>query len=118
MKQHSRSFLRTVRRALELRRAVLSHTVSAERDEVGGEQRAAELEDIGRGAPSPETAVTLLELGEAQLGAVETALGKLDAGAYGRCETCAGEIPEARLRALPLATRCIECQRAAESPAR
>ena len=35
-------------------------------------------------------------------------------GSYGVCEGCSGAIPIARLNALPYATLCIECQRAAE----
>jgi RNA polymerase-binding transcription factor DksA len=40
---------------------------------------------------------------------VEDALGKLDAGTYGRCESCGGEIAEARLEAKPAARLCISC---------
>jgi DnaK suppressor protein len=35
-------------------------------------------------------------------------------GSYGECEGCGNKIPLARLNALPYATSCIECQRAAE----
>ena len=35
-------------------------------------------------------------------------------GTYGECEICGNKIPLARLNALPYATSCIECQRAAE----
>ena len=37
------------------------------------------------------------------------------AGNYGECEICNERIPLARLNALPYATSCIECQRAAET---
>jgi DnaK suppressor protein len=40
---------------------------------------------------------------------VEDALKKLDAGTYGRCESCGGQISEARLEAMPAARLCIEC---------
>ena len=40
---------------------------------------------------------------------VEDALAKLDAGTYGRCESCGGEIAAARLEAKPAARRCIDC---------
>lgn len=43
-----------------------------------------------------------------QLAAVERTLGRLDAGTYGRCETCGGEISPARLEAIPTARWCIE----------
>src|SRR5215210_6652176 len=40
---------------------------------------------------------------------VEDALAKLDAGTYGRCESCGGEISEDRLEAMPAARLCIDC---------
>ena len=41
---------------------------------------------------------------------VINALEKLDRGTYGRCDACARSIKKARLRALPFATLCLECQ--------
>jgi hypothetical protein len=38
------------------------------------------------------------------------ALGKLDEGTYGVCDTCGGAIPEARLEVSPGALNCLECQ--------
>lgn len=46
----------------------------------------------------------------AELGALEEALIRLDAGQYGHCKECAATIPEARLAAYPAALRCIACQ--------
>ncbi len=40
---------------------------------------------------------------------VEDALGKLDAGTFGACESCGNEIPVARLEAKPAARLCITC---------
>src|SRR4051812_2507977 len=40
---------------------------------------------------------------------VDRALGKLEGGEYGRCETCGGAISEARLEAMPTARTCIAC---------
>jgi RNA polymerase-binding transcription factor DksA len=44
----------------------------------------------------------------AELEEVERALHKLDAGTYGRCETCSEPISAARLEAKPAARYCIE----------
>ncbi|MGH9135894.1 MAG: TraR/DksA family transcriptional regulator [Acidimicrobiales bacterium] len=38
---------------------------------------------------------------------VERALGKLDAGTYGRCEVCGEPIAEARLEAMPATRYCV-----------
>ena len=45
---------------------------------------------------------------EIQLIQVESALGKIEAGTYGKCNTCGKEIPEARLDANPAALTCME----------
>ena len=38
------------------------------------------------------------------------ALCRLDIGLYGVCAECDKTIPVARLRAIPEATRCVDCQ--------
>ncbi len=44
---------------------------------------------------------------------IERALDKLEQGTYGTCDACAGPIPQARLRAAPESSVCIDCARAA-----
>ena len=39
----------------------------------------------------------------------EDALAKMDAGTYGQCESCAGDIGEPRLEAMPSARFCMAC---------
>jgi len=48
------------------------------------------------------------------LGQVNDALAKFDNGTYGLCEDCGGRIDRARLKALPYATLCLQCQRQRE----
>lgn len=45
---------------------------------------------------------------EIQLLAVESALGKIEAGTYGTCNVCGQEIPQERLEANPASLTCIE----------
>jgi DnaK suppressor protein len=45
---------------------------------------------------------------------IETALGRLQRGTYGSCEDCGKRIPSARLRVLPFAERCRDCQEECE----
>jgi DnaK suppressor protein len=40
---------------------------------------------------------------------INAALGKMDSGAYGQCESCGGPIADARLEAMPAARFCITC---------
>lgn len=42
---------------------------------------------------------------------VENALGRIERGEYGQCESCGNPIPTARLDALPYATLCVDCAR-------
>jgi DnaK suppressor protein len=48
---------------------------------------------------------------------VREALVRLDAGEYGDCAECGGEIAEQRLRALPFAVRCRACEESHEQHA-
>ncbi len=49
-----------------------------------------------------------------ELDQVNQALARLDAGEYGLCADCEEPIAEARLKALPYATLCIQCAEEAE----
>jgi len=51
----------------------------------------------------------LLEQAREHLAAIEAAVGKLDAGTYGRCDTCGGPIGAERLAARPAALTCVRC---------
>jgi DnaK suppressor protein len=44
---------------------------------------------------------------------IDRARHAIEAGTYGVCVECGGEIPEGRLRAIPDAERCVPCQTAA-----
>jgi DnaK suppressor protein len=58
--------------------------------------------------------LALLQMRAETLGRINEALVRLDAGEYGICFECAGEISERRLRALPFAVRCQSCEGARE----
>jgi DnaK suppressor protein len=66
-----------------------------------------------------ETIERELDLGvllsvESELAQLQRALGRLDAGTYGRCEVCGKPIAEGRLEAKPAARYCVEDQAKAE----
>lgn len=58
--------------------------------------------------------VALLRMKADTLRAVREALVRLEAGEYGYCTECDGEISEKRLQALPFAVRCAACAAAHE----
>jgi DnaK suppressor protein len=54
----------------------------------------------------------------ASLADVDRALEKLADGTYGECDVCGRPIGDERLSALPWASRCIDCSRSDQRPAR
>jgi len=42
---------------------------------------------------------------------IQAALGRIESGTYGVCEDCGETIGQARLKAIPEATRCLGCTR-------
>jgi DnaK suppressor protein len=67
------------------------------------EEEAAEASEL-------ETRLELEKRIRDQLGSVEHALAKFEAGTYGLCDNCGKPIPPERLEALPQASLCLECK--------
>jgi len=60
----------------------------------------------------PEIFGELAAGARAALRDVRAALDRMDAGSYGRCVQCGGQIGLERLEILPQAALCMQCQRA------
>jgi DnaK suppressor protein len=60
----------------------------------------------------------LIQMKSETLSKIDAALRRLDEGTYGNCFECGDEIAEARLRALPFAARCKDCEEARETAER
>jgi RNA polymerase-binding protein DksA len=58
--------------------------------------------------------LSLEDNAEHLLAAIDSALARIEAGAYGMCDRCGAPIAHERLEALPWATKCIECKRLEE----
>ena len=58
----------------------------------------------------PDIEFALIQMKAETLDQINQALSRLDAGAYGYCVECGAEIPGRRLRALPFAIRCKDCE--------
>ena len=56
----------------------------------------------------------LIQMKAETLNKINEALSRLDEGTYGHCFECGDEIAEQRLRALPFAVRCKDCEEARE----
>ena len=66
--------------------------------------------DVARSLEDVETEAGLIERYEYRLKAIDAALSRLERGRYGICEKCKEEIPIERLKAVPFAAYCIDCQ--------
>ena len=56
----------------------------------------------------------LIQMKSETLNKIDAALRRLEEGTYGDCFECGDQISEARLRALPFAVRCKDCEEARE----
>ena len=57
----------------------------------------------------------LIQMKAETLNKIDAALRRLEEGTYGDCFECGEEIAQARLRALPFAVRCKDCEEARET---
>ena len=57
----------------------------------------------------------LIQMKSETLNKIDAALRRLEENTYGDCFECGDEISEARLRALPFAVRCKDCEEARET---
>lgn len=76
-----------------------------------------EVFDVGESSESDiqeDIEFALIQMKAETLNRINEALARLDEGAYGNCFECGEEISEARLRALPFAVRCKDCEEARE----
>lgn len=79
------------------------------------QQKTGDILDAAADTVQDELNSQLVEVESRELGAIDDAIARMDAGEFGSCEECDRPIPINRLRAVPYATQCIECRRKAEN---
>jgi len=65
-----------------------------------------------------EVDLALMQMKSDTLKKIDAAIMRLEQGSYGRCQECDQEIAAPRLRALPFAVLCRDCQEQAEDRVR
>jgi DnaK suppressor protein len=105
---------------LEAREQVLKgvEELLARRRMAQAEQRDDSVPDVADMAlqdATEEQQISLMELRNAMREQIDEALRRLEDETYGICEDCSREIREGRLKAVPFARRCIQCQEKAEA---
>jgi len=114
--------MRAVRLDLERKRKALGTAIRAGVGSTRDTNLGRELLKDPYGSASlthdDEIAAAVVECRARELREVNRALEDIDAGRYGICQDCGEPIAEARLRALPFATRCVACQAQSEATRR
>jgi RNA polymerase-binding transcription factor DksA len=99
-------------------RAVVSGDMSLLEEEALGGKVQRDAVDLRPGDSSDgyfqELNLELLERDQSTLREIDEALGRIEEGSFGRCEACEELISRERLRAVPHARNCIQCQRRIE----
>ena len=112
-----------LKRALEERRLEIDSSIRGQLASVREERAATEhvgpLDDgeVADVDVQEHIEVALMHIRLETIDRIGAALARLEAGQYGRCIECGEDISEARLRALPFAVRCVDCEESREASA-
>jgi DnaK suppressor protein len=104
---------------VERRREIMSEVQGRMRD-VRAEGANGAVQGVLDAAESSELDIqdeiefALIQMKAETLNKIDEALRRLEEGTYGYCFECGDEISEKRLRALPFAVRCKDCEEARE----
>jgi len=108
-----------LKKMLEDRRRQLMSDVQGRIRDVRGEgSKDREVLDQGESSEvdiQDDIEFALIQMKSETLNKINEALRRLDEGTYGNCFECGDEVAEARLRALPFAVRCKDCEEARET---
>jgi DnaK suppressor protein len=108
-----------LRKMLEDRRRELMTEVQGKmRDVRSQEGKDREVLDQGESSEvdiQEDIEFALIQMKSETLNKIDAALRRLEENTYGNCFECGDEISQARLRALPFAVRCKDCEEARET---
>jgi len=109
-----------LKRILEERRREILSEVHEKMRDVRSEGPTANIQGVLDSVESSEADIqediefALIQMKAETLQKIDEALVRLEEGTYGYCFECGDEISERRLRALPFAVRCKDCEEARE----
>jgi DnaK suppressor protein len=92
--------------------AMYEHDVKAGQE--ASDEGSDDIVDRANNAYSRELLFSLSDGERHTLLRIEEALKRIEAGTYGICTNCSNEIRSGRLKAMPWARYCIDCQELAE----
>jgi DnaK suppressor protein len=118
----SRTRYSELRQMLEGRRREIQAEVQGKMRDVRADgTKATEVLDAVESAENDiqeDIEFALVQMKSETLNKIHDALARLEHGTYGYCFDCAEEIGEKRLRALPFAVRCKDCEEQRENAER
>jgi DnaK suppressor protein len=118
--QMNRDRYAELRRILEERRREIMSEVHTKIRDVRTEGANSPTHGVLDAAETSESDIqddiefALIQMKAETLNKIEEALRRLEEGTFGYCFECGEEISEKRLRALPFAVRCKDCEEARE----
>ena len=95
---------------LEMREEIINRLQKAKEENQKGQRDIGDQGDAATDAINRETSLALENRDLEVLREIDYALKKMENGTYGICESCGDEIPIERLKVLPFARYCLECQ--------
>ena len=116
----SKSRYSELKAMLDGRRRELQAEVQGKMRDVRAAGEVTKLNDVFDAVESSEADIqediefALIQMKSETLNKINDALSRLEHGDYGYCFDCGEEIAEKRLRALPFAVRCKDCEEARE----
>ena len=109
-----------LKKILEDRRREMMSQVQERMRDVRAEGASNTVQGVLDAAESSEADIqdeiefALIQMKAETLSKIDEALRRLEEGTYGYCFECGEEVSERRLRALPFAVRCKDCEEARE----
>ena len=104
--------MKTIKEMLLKKREDLVQEI-ARRSKASTESAAQDIGDILDSVSEERTReldLILTDREKRKLAQIDDALDRIEENTYGLCEECGIKIPKARLKVLPFATYCVECQ--------
>ena len=117
----SQSRYSDLKQMLDERRRQIQAEVQGKMRDVRAAGEGGKLNDVFDAVESSEADIqediefALIQMKSETLNKINDALARLEQGDYGYCFDCGEEIAEKRLRALPFAVRCKDCEEAKEN---
>jgi DnaK suppressor protein len=103
--------LESYRRQLLAQREVLSHGLRVATAEfINDESVYTDAIDQASADLDKSFAMQLKNRERDTIVQIQEALRRIEAGAFGECENCGDQIAEARIKAFPFTTLCIDCK--------